>query len=291
MTSFSNKKQLRFVITLKVGKFGSSDNNVITLQGFRASVEIDKAGGVQMSTLRAKIYGIKQSDMNSATILQWKPGYIIDNTIDVYAIDGEVETLVFSGNIVNSWGDYTSMPDVYFHVHAQAAYRSQLVAARPFSAKGGISADTVMGRIAKDMGLKFENNNVNVMFTDVFLASTLVEQAKELAKAGNFQLYIDDKILAITNRFEPRKGLIPLISAKNGLVGYPTFDAIGVNFQALFNPSVTFGGAFKLETDIEPAAGQWTVASISYRLECEKPGGAWFMNIRGNASGLVITRD
>jgi hypothetical protein len=63
-TSFQNKKALRFIITLGTGKFGSSNNNQITLQGFRATVDIDKAGGTQMGTLKAQIFGVSQSDMN-----------------------------------------------------------------------------------------------------------------------------------------------------------------------------------------------------------------------------------
>lgn len=50
-TSFENKKALRFVITLGTGKFGSSNNDQIILQGFRASVDIDKAGGVNARLL------------------------------------------------------------------------------------------------------------------------------------------------------------------------------------------------------------------------------------------------
>ena len=83
MPSFENKKALRFVITLGTGKFGSSNNDTITLQGFRASADIDKAGGMMMGTLRAKIYGVKQADMNSVTTLQWKPGTLIPNTVVV----------------------------------------------------------------------------------------------------------------------------------------------------------------------------------------------------------------
>ena len=105
--SFDNKKALRFVITLGTGKFGSSNNDQITLQGFRASVDIDKAGGVQMGTLRAKIYGVSQSDMNTCTSFTMQAprdgGYLYQpNTVEVFAIDGDVETLVFAGNIVNA---------------------------------------------------------------------------------------------------------------------------------------------------------------------------------------------
>lgn len=290
MPSFDNKKQLRFVITLGTGKFGSSNNDTITLQGFRATADIDKAGGMMMGTLRVKIYGVKQQDMNSVTTLMWRPGTRIANTIEVYAIDGAAETLVFAGNIVNAWGDYQSMPDVYLHIQAQACYFNGLQAVRPLSIKGGVDVAVVMARIAKDMGLVFENNNVSVMLTDVYVANTLKEQALELARAANFSLYIDDKVLAITNKYAPRKGLIPEISPASGLVGYPTFDGVGVNFQTLFNPAITFGGSIKLVTDLPQAAGEWIVTSVAHRLESEKPGGAWFSTIRGNQSGLTIVR-
>lgn len=103
-------------------------------------------------------------------------------------------------------------------------------------------------------------------------------------------MYIDDKILAITNKYAPRKGFIPEISPQSGLIGYPTFDAIGVNFQTLFNPSVTFGGSIKLKTDIKKAEGEWVVVSVAHKLESEKPGGAWFSTIRGSQYGFAIIK-
>ena len=290
MPSFDSKKQLRFVVTLGTGKFGSSNNDVVTLQGFRATADIDKAGGMMMGTLRAKIYGVQQADMNSVTTLMWKPGTRIANTVEVFAIDGAVETLVFAGNIVNAWGDYQSMPDVFLHIQAQACFFNGLQAVQPLSIKGGIDVAVVMARIAKDMGLGFEKNNVSVMLTDVYVANTLKEQALELARAANLSLYIDDKVLAITNKYAPREGMIPEISAQSGLVGYPTFDGIGVNFQTLFNPAITFGGSIKLKTDVKAAEGEWIVTSVAHRLESEKPGGAWFSTVRGNVNGLAVLR-
>jgi hypothetical protein len=290
MPSFSDKKQLRFVITLGTGKFGSSEHDQITLQGFRATADIDKAGGMMMGTLRAKIYGVKQADMNSVTTLQWKPGTLIPNTVEVYAIDGAVETLVFAGNIVNAWADYQSMPDVYLHIQAQSAFFNALKAVPPRSFKGGVDVASVMAQIARDLGYVFENNGVNTQLIDIYLPNTGMEQAKDLARAAGCDLYLDDKILAITPPNVPRKVLIPLISPASGLVGYPTFDGVGVNFQILFNPAVTFGGSIKLETDVQQAAGEWVVTSVGHRLESEKPGGAWFSTIRGNPNGLAVVR-
>jgi len=283
-----NKKRLKFIITLGTGKFGSSDNDQITLEGYRAIADIDKAGGMMMGTLRARIYGVSQEDMNSITTLQWKPQSIIPNTVEVYAIDGDKETLVFAGNIVNAWGDYQSMPDVYLRMQAQSAFINQLKPIAPRSFQGSIDVASVMGQIAKDLGYNFESNGVSVTLTDVYLPNTGLEQAKDLAHAANIDLYLDDKTLAITPANSPRGELIPEISAESGMIGYPTFDGIGVNFQTIFNPSVTFGGRIKLTTDIKQAAGEWIVTSIGHRLESEKPGGSWLSNVRGNANGLAI---
>lgn len=288
--SFSNKKQLKFIITLGTGKFGSSENDTITLQGFRASVDIDKAGGVQMSTLRARINGVKQQDMDSITTLQWRPDMTTINTVDVFAIDGDIETLVFAGNIVNAWGDYQSMPDVFLYIYAQAAFRAGLQSVQPISIKGGIDAAVVFARIAKDMGLTFENNGVSVMISNAYLAQTLKDQAIELAKMCNLSLYIDDKVLAITSKYGGRKGEIPLISSTSGMVGYPAFDATGVTFQALFNPAITFGGKIQVETDIARARGVWTVVSIAHKLESERAGGAWFSVIRGSLNEFAVVK-
>lgn len=290
MTSFDEKKQLRFVITLGTGKFGSSSNDQIVLQGFRAVADIDKSGGVQMSTLRAKVYGIRQDDINSITTLQWKPGTLIPNTVEVYAIAGKVETLIYGGNIVNAWGDYQNAPDVFLHIQAQSAFFAQLKPVSPKSFKGSVDVASIMAQIAQDIGYSFENNGVNTKLTDVYLPNTGLEQAKDLARAANCDIYVDDKTIAITPRNTARKGSMPLISSVSGLVGYPTFDGVGVNFQTLFNPAVTFGGAVKLETIVKQAAGEWIVTSVAHHLESERPGGAWFSQIRGNANGLAITK-
>lgn len=290
MTSFSNKKELRFVITLADGTFGESSANRIELRGFRASANVDKAGGVQMSTLRARIFGVKQDDMNSVTTLQWKTGLLLKNTVEVYAIDGDHETLVFAGNIINAWADYQGMPDVFLHIQAQSAFFANLETVPPRSFKGAVSVDTVMSQIAAGMGLTFENNGVDTQLSDLYLCNSNLEQAKDLARMAGCDLYIDDKVLAITARSSGRQGEIPLISAQSGLVGYPTFDGVGVNFLTLFNSGVTFGGRVKLETDVRQAAGEWWVTSVAHHLESEKPGGAWFSTIRGNVSGLAITK-
>jgi len=288
--SFENKKSLITRITLGTDKFDDAGNNQITLEGFRTIVDIVKAGGKQMSTLHAKIYGVKQADMNAITTLAWRALTFIKNRIEVFAIDGVAQTLVFAGNIINAWGDYNAMPDVYLNIQASAVYFQRLRPVSPRSFKGQIDVASIMNQIALDMGLAFENNGVNVQLSDTYLANTNVTQAEDLAQAANIALYIDDKTLAIAPLNTPRGGAIPLISRDTGLIGYPTFDKVGVNFQILFNPAVQFGGSVKLETDLAQANGQWVITSMSHRLESEKPGGAWFTTLRGTVNELAISR-
>lgn len=290
MNSFQNKKALKFVITLGTGTFGSSANNQIILQGYRATVNVDKAGGMMMGTLRAQIYGVKQSDINSITTLQWKPRSIIPNTVVAYAIDGLQETMVFSGNIVNAWGNYQSMPNAFLQIQAQSAYFNQLNPVPPRSYKGPIDVSTVMSQIASGMGYTFENNAVSVQLGDTYLPGTGMDQAKALARAAGIDLYLDDTILAITLPNNPRGLLISEVSKASGLIGYPTFDGIGVNFQTFFNPSLRFGGRIKLVTEVSQAAGEWIVTSIAHQLESELPGGQWLSNVRGTINGLAVAK-
>ncbi len=302
MPSFSSEKELRFVITLGTGSFkkgsvsiirdgrtlGKSRINQIVIQGLRASVSIDKAGGVQMGTLTGRIWGVKESDMRAITTLQWAPDKTIRNQIEIFAIDGEVETLVFAGDIVNAWGDYQSAPDVFLYIMAQSAYHAQINPATPISYQGAMDAAEALRQIAVQMGLTMEVNGAKAMLNDIYVANTLTEQAKEIAKAANFSMYIDDKTMAICPQYGSRQtAFIPDISPQTGMVGYPTFDGVGVSFVTLYNPAILFGGKVNVITDIPQAVGIWNVGSLSHRLECKKPNGQWFSVVRGNQNGFI----
>jgi hypothetical protein len=289
--SFDNPKELRFVITLGAGSFGSSNANTITLQGYRAVVDIDKAGGMLMGTLRAQIYGVSQSDMNAvATYKYYKKG-AAPNTVQVFAIDGSQETLVFSGNIVNAWGDYNAQPDVFLMIQSQAAYFAQINPVPPTSYPGAVDAVTALQQLAGNMDLTFENNGVSgIKLANQYLPNTTLEQAKTIAAAAGIWLYVDIGVLAIAPANNSRSGPVPIVSAETGLIAYPTFDGIGVNFKLLFNPAIRFGGSVQIQSSIPVATGTWIVVSISLRLESEKPDGAWFMTIRGTKGNLSIVQ-
>lgn len=290
MPSFDNPKRLRFVITLGTADFNSKGDNQITLEGFRATADVALAGGIQMGELRARIYGVKESDMNAITSFAYRFGEADLNTCVVYAIDGTTETLVFAGNIITAWPDFNSVPDVFLHIQAQAAFFNQIRAASPVSFKGDVDVADVCAQLAASMGYTFERNGVSVKLTDPYVGNTALEQLKDITRAAGIDFYIDGKVLAITPRNSPRaQAAMPTISANSGLVGYPMFDGAYLTFVTLHNPAIMPGGSVRVESSRDRATGTWQVLNMAHRLESEKPGGAWFTTVRCMADIRTIT--
>ena len=294
MSSFDNKKELRFVITLGNGQtFQGGSSNQITLEGYRAVVNIDRGGGMMAGTLHAQIYGVTQSDMNSCVTYPNQPqrladGYVFSN-IQVFAIDGTQETLIFTGNIQTAWGNYLSQPDVFLEIVAQSLYQQQLTPTPPTSFNGPFDVATAMGQFAAKLGLTLEPNGVSVQLKDQYLPNTVWEQTKTLGAAANIDIYLDPPVLAITPPNTARgTGGTPILSKDTGMVGYPTFNSQGVLVKALFNPAVRFGGSIQIVSDIPNATGTFIVRGIAYRLESEKPNGAWFMTILATNGNFAI---
>ena len=288
-TSFENKKQLRFVVTLAEGVF-SDKNNQVVLDGFRAVVEVQKAGGQMMSTSTVRIYGLAQELMNQLTTLAFKAMSYVKNTIDIIVIDGDQQVLIFRGQIINAWGDYSGMPDVCLYIETQTGYFQQVELGNPLAYKGVANVSDLMSVLAGRLGIPLENNNVTAKISNPNYPGSTIDQIRNLASDTKTDFYLDDTVLAICPRGltrKPQTASAPLISSQSGLIGYPTFDKVGITFSTLFNPSIKFGGQIIMESDIPQANGLWQVCSMVHKLESEKPGGAWFTMIRCTGNGLV----
>lgn len=281
------ERVLRATITLGIGTFGSTNSNVVQFQDLRIVADIDKAGGMALGTARIRVYGLSQSIMNQLTTLSWKVLTFTRNTIDLEAGDGDVMTLVFSGQILNAWADYSAQPDVYLLIEAQTGGFDQVVPVSPLSYRGSTSAAIVAQQLAQQMGVAFENNGVAVQLANPYFPGSAIEQLRALSKAAGFNFFLDDKTLAICPKGTPRSGQIPEIGPTSGLRGYPTFDRMGINLSTLFNPGVVFGSQIKVVTSVTPAQGVWQVYSMAHHLESIRPGGPWFTDIHATEPGNV----
>lgn len=276
---------LTVTMTLAHGAtFASSGSNTIKLSGYRTEASITQAGGQATGYADVNIYGMLESDMNDLTSLSFdnlikarKKEEIFQHTILIEA-DG---VLCFMGNIIDCWGNYNAQPDVHLQVHAVTQYFDKINPYPPTSLSQPFDVSAVMGGFAKAMGLQLENNGVNIKKASSYYSGSVMDQAAHLATQANIDLWYQGYTMVIIPKGASRTFPIPFISKDTGLVSYPSFDNMGVTFRCLFNPAIHFLSTIELSSPVIRANGRWIVNSLRYTLESEKPGGAWFMDIRG----------
>lgn len=289
MSSFT-LKGLTAIITLGAGTFAGGATQV-TLTGLRIIANIDKAGGVSMGTARFKIYGMLQADMNQLTMIAFHPLQNPNNKIQIIAIDDGNESTVYSGTIISAWAEYGAAPEVYLTVSALTGYFSLINPVAPTSYKTGLPVSKIMGDLAKLAGFTLENNGVTAVLPTSYFPGTALEQIKECAKAANIDYYLDDDTLAICPKGLARNTpTIPLMSKDTGMVGYPSFDRMGISFSALYNPALRFGGLVTIKSDVLRANGTWRIVSVAHDLESLVPDGKWFTHIWCTDNALTVIK-
>lgn len=278
MTSFT-RKRLRFTFTLSQGTYDGKSNSLV-IEGLRAVVGVQK-GGVMMSTLQARVFGLKAQDMNSLTMIGWRPLAITKNTVKIEAGDATGYSEVFRGQIVNCWADYSTQPDVFLSIEAQSAYFEQIAPVTPRSYTGPTDVAIILQTIATSMGLGFENNGVTAQLASPYLAGTDLTQAQSVAKAAGINMDIDEGLMILTPKSGSRATApVPVIDSASGLVSYPVQDKMGLSFHCLYTPKVRLSGLVQVARPGVDAASQWHVYALAHTLESEKPGGAWFSQVR-----------
>jgi hypothetical protein len=289
-SSFSNSKRIKIIITLGTGKDNTQktfngSNNQITLENSAASIIVDRAGKLQLGTLNARIYGMTQEEMNATTTLQWKNKLKIKNEIEIFAVDGVVESSIFKGTIINAWADYLGMPDVYLRVFAGNAYSGQLQVSKPHSFKSATEVSVIMKQLCDEAKLSVVNYSVIKSLSNVYLRGSIIDQIKDLARMADIGIDIEGEQLAMwpKNSFAGTTTQdAVLISKDTGLVGYPTFDGVGITTQVYFNPVIKIGGLIKIETTVTQAAGVFVVMRMNHEIDSRIPNGKWFSSIHSN---------
>lgn len=277
-------KHLDFTLTLKNGNFGKGGNTA-QITGHRATVDIVKPGGSDMGQMEAAIYGLPLSLMNQLTTLGTQVNLMDKNTVVVKAYeDGQQPTVVFQGTISLAYADMRGMPQVCFRISAHAGLYEAGAPNEPTSVKGSTDVGQTMERIAKQVGLQFENNGVDTKVMNPYLPGNPRSQMKMLAQMAGIGWVIDNGTLAIWPAGKSRKGEAAVIQPPE-MVGYPAFTQSGVEVTTLFNPQVKYAGVIEVKSAIKPACGKWNVISIAMALDAEIPNGRWFQTLSTTSVG------
>lgn len=305
MASFA-KRQLEFTIKLasapktnQPASFAESGTDTVTIpRGLRSSVRIQNSGAPSGSRARAQVWGIQPSLMNQLATLGMVYNLIPRNTITIAAGDeGKSLSPVFTGTIMAAYADYDAMPDVPFYFECLSGLAEALAPARPSSFPRATDAQTVMAGLARQMGLIFENNNVNVPLPTSYFDGNYTDQFEACRKAANIEGVIAGGKLIIWPKGGSRNTpTIPMISKATGMIGSPAFTQQGIIVRTVFDPLISFGGLIKVQSFVldgtltaqknqnatfkVPTDSTWAVNKLDLALDCLVPKGQWMSSIQ-----------
>jgi hypothetical protein len=293
-------KNLRVTFTLTNSNAvfpGTNGANQLTLQGLRMSAVIKGSGLPAFPEASLRIYGMAQADMNALAIVQvqgGKPEYS-RNTVQIEADSGNGFTFVFSGQIYQAGPDFENSPDVFLFVHAQSAGFDQLTAANPTAYPGTANVADIVANLASKMSMAFENDGVTGTLTNAYYSGTLASQLRKVCQDANIYFAMENQNLLVISPAGQARRNVPawVLTPTSGLVNYPQVLGNGyLNARSIFNPAfrqngpVTIQGSIVMIDPLLPktlnsqADGNWLIGPLTHTLECQKPGGAWFTDMK-----------
>jgi hypothetical protein len=301
------ERRIDLTITLGQGAFGNSGANTVKLSNLRIKADILKQGSPGFDKAVVRAYGVQPHVMNEISTLgiplnMWRYG----NNLLVEAGDAvNGMAIVFNGTLHRAWQDFDEAPETALVMEAWGGQTAAIAPAKPVSYPGSASVATILQNIAATQGWNFENNGVNTFLENEYLAGTATQQFQQVGRDAGINVILDSgtnpPTLVATPRNMTRGGLVPLISATTGLVGYPKFQDYGMSFRCIFNPNIRLHGQIEMQSTTGPSTPQtitlnqpgqpatptvvgpngfWYVVSpLTYDLAAQLPGGPWFTNV------------
>jgi hypothetical protein len=291
-TTFT-QKILSFEFSLAEGSATAGAANTATVttaapkgahSGIRASTRVQINGGDSSSgRLDAVIYGLPLSLMNQLTTLGTQLNSQGQNTVTMMAGDAvNGMSMAFTGHIFDASPDGNAPPSLAFRFYALADHIWKMQPAAPTSVKGTGDVATIMGNLAKSMGLTLENSNVNVKISNPYLWGSPRVQAQQLAHMAGVQVLVDKGKLAIWPAGGSRQGAALMVSKTTGMKGTPRLSSAQVAVEVVYTPAIQFGGQMKIQSEeVAAANGTWNIKNVVLDLESFMPRGKWFATLTG----------
>ena len=276
------ERAITIVIQLGEGTFGQTGSNTVTLEGLRVSATIEKVAPPGFGRAEIRVFGMTQSVMNQVSTLgvpfrMYRQG----NIVTVQAGErGKPLPVVWKGYILNAWQNLDGAPETYFQIVSNAGVLEALVPGQPLSFPGPIDVASVMSGLATRMGRLFVNDGVTTKLSGGYFPGTAMAQAIAIARAAGIELEPGGSVgdtLTIWPKTQTRTGVVPLISASTGMVGYPQYRDNAMAFRCLFNPNIVRGGQILMDSSIFPSATS-SDQSTEAVLRRGGPNGYWYVN-------------
>ena len=260
-------------------QFTSANGEAVVLKGLRCSATITNPGGnTAFGQLQLRVYGMTLAQMNEYSSSGSNMVAIQDQSVTVSAGDeGGILTQVFSGTLISSFIDLSSVPDVGFVCAAVAGYYNKAAPSAPNTYPGAQNAEDIIASLAQSIGYAFENpNKAHAVVQNQYLSGSVVDQMQQVAKAASLPLAIENNTVTIWPNDGTRDSVEIDLNSKTGLVGYPSYWEAGFTVVSEFNPIISIGRTINLTSELPKANGKFPVQFVTHELSTLMPDGPWF---------------
>ena len=227
------------------------------IEGLACKCRVSKLGLPDKNKASVSIWGLSLDDMTAMTTLSYGPlRYASRNHMIIEAGEqGGALSRVFSGNIMSAWADFNSAPDVEMKFEAMTGGYAALIAQSPVASSGTAKAAELCGQFAKECGLSFVNQGINISVDNSVYSGSPLEKAQAVAK----QVGAD-------------------------------FTNNGIAVKCFFNPSAQRGGQVKISSIVPKSSGTWRITKVDHDLSAYDPkGGPWETTIEATHGAGFLT--
>ncbi|QHJ85258.1 MAG: hypothetical protein [Caudoviricetes sp.] len=275
-------------ITIKINDkektFTSENNsNKLSSDGLRVQAVIQYGAGNIAPTAQINIYGLSIETMTPLMRIQWNTMNAIKNTIRVEVGEkgDKVLSLAYEGNITFAKINMSNAPTTCLQIESQMAVVEALTPRDATTYSKGQDASEIIKEICNSMGYQYENNGASHILSDpVTLEGSYISRIQKLCVDCDFDLYTEQRYIAICPRGGSRSIKIPILTPSTGLRGYPSPDIRGLTFRCRFNPLVRFGGIVTIKDSLIPTAnGDWRTYGVRAILESNSAQARWEMEV------------
>ncbi len=247
-------------------------NNVMVIEDFASITEISCDGLPSLNSAVIRIYGLANDIMNKLSFIKYKGRNEVSNyTINCYYRNNN--SLIFSGDIINSYPDYSKVPDVSFYISAITNYRQIVNPTKPTSIKGEQNITNIVNTIAKDMNVNYTviNNGVNISDANIYLEGSNIQKLIKLSQDYDFDIIINNNSIVITdydNVINNKNDVVILDCAKgDNVIGYIQLTQDGVQLEIYFEPRIQLGCQIRIVNSYNTIAnGDYKVTRLQHIL-------------------------
>lgn len=261
-TTFSDGTTTKFVY----GYSGSPITQGMNSAGYAKIDCFIQAGiGSLDNVATIKIFGMNIADINSFTRTNLAGSYDIytANQITIYAgynlnSDG-LPPLVYSGGVIRSAPDYNITRDRPLIIKSIQNFAFDNINVLPTNIKGTISLDNLFRFICNKQGnLVYQGYNVKGNAYNPIASGSVYQQLEHIANKYGYKVHrassgtFNQNVVYIAPKNSPFKDSQFILSAQNGMIGFPNIEDFGFSVKTYFNPNILIGQKIQVHSESVP---------------------------------------